>query len=168
MTEPQSTAHVTIKRPGPRSYEVALAWRRWRFAASELRVVYALLAVFYGGLGVSYLADPGRAVRTFSRLNQLLGGGPLPNIDVPPWRYVTAAGMTTLALMCLMVVVDLRRNHPVILPAVFFKALNAVLWFVWFGQSDLPVFLAAGILDVILVVLMVVVAHRAHPRLAAP
>jgi hypothetical protein len=143
----------------------ARARTRARSSPSTFQVVYALLTVFYGGLGASYLFDSAHAVRNFSRLNEFLGGVAIPNVNVPPWRYVTVIGMTTLALMCLMLLVDLRRNYPVLIPAVFFKAFNAVLWFVYYGQTDLPVFLFAGFVDVILVAVMVAVARREYARL---
>jgi hypothetical protein len=136
-----------------------------RFAPSTFQVVFALLTVFYGGLGVSYLFDSAHSVRNFSRLNQFFGGTAIPNVNVPPWRYVTVIGMTTLALMCLMLLVDLRRNYPVLIPAVFFKAFNSVLWFVYYAQTGLPVFLFAAFVDIGLVALMVVVGRREYARL---
>jgi hypothetical protein len=131
------------------------------------QIVYAALTIFYGTLGVSYLVNPAGSVGNFSRLDKLLGGPTIPNVDVPPWRYVTVIGMTNLALMCLMLMADLRRNYPLLVPAVFFKAFNAVLWFVYYGQTKLPVFLFAAFVDVGLVVVMVEVARRAHARLDA-
>ena len=128
------------------------------------QVLYALFTVQFAVLGVSYLADPDRAVHTFSTWNQRLGGVPLLPPDVPPWRYATAVGMTTLALMCLMALLDLRRNHPVVVPAAFFKAYNAVLWF-WYADHRMPVFFAAGVLDAVEVVVMVVVAAAAYRSL---
>jgi hypothetical protein len=132
---------------------------------STFTVTYAALTVFYGGLGFSYLFDSARSVKHFSQLDELLGGAKIPNVDVAPWRYATVMGMLTLGLMCLMLLIDLRRNYPLLVPAVFFKAVNAVLWFVYWRQSDLPVFLFAGLVDVGLVVLMIVVARRAYARL---
>lgn len=138
---------------------------RGRVELSTFTVTYAALTLFYGGLGFSYLFDSARSVKHFSQLDELLGGAAIPNVDVPPWRYAAVMGMTTLALMCLMMLIDLRRNYPLLVPAVFFKALNAVLWFVYWRQSDLPVFLFAGFVDIGLVVLMVVVGRRAYARL---
>jgi hypothetical protein len=132
------------------------------------RVVFALLTIEFAGLGISYLAGPGSAVRAFSRWNQILGGIKLVSPDVPPWRYVTAIGMVTVALMCAMLLADLRRNWPVLTPAAFFKAFNAVLWF-WFaarhGHGHLPVFYAAGVFDCLQVLVMIAVARRAYRAL---
>lgn len=132
------------------------------------RVVFALLTAEFAGLGIAYLAGPGSAVREFSRWNQILGGIKLVSPDVPPWRYVTAVGMVTVALMCAMLLAGLRRNWPVLTPAAFFKAFNAVLWF-WFaaryGHGQLPVFYAAGMFDCVQVAVMVAVAWRAYRAL---
>ena len=140
---------------------------RGRIEPTTFNLVYLGLTLFYGGLAVSYLFDSARSVKHFSQLDELLGGPSIPNVDVPPWRYATVMGMATLALMCLLLLIDLRRNYPLLAPAVFFKALNAILWFVYWRQSDLPVFLFAGFVDIGLVALMVVVARREHARLEA-
>jgi hypothetical protein len=138
---------------------------RGRVEVSTFTLVYAGLTLFYGGLGVSYLFDSARSVKHFSQLDELLGGAKIPNVDVPPWRYAAVMGMLTLALMCLMLMLDLRRNYPLLVPAVFFKGVNAVLWFVYWRQSHLPVFLFAGLVDIGLITLMIVVARRAYARL---
>jgi hypothetical protein len=78
---------------------------------------------------------------------------------------VAAIGMVTLGLMCLMLVVDLRRNHPVLVPAAFFKSFNAAMWFWYWHRTRFPVFLAAGLLDCLMVGAMVAVTIRAYRRL---
>jgi hypothetical protein len=87
---------------------------------------------------------------------------------VAPWRYVTAIGMITVALMCAMLLVDLRRNYTMIVPIAFFKAFNAVLW-VWYaarhGAGHLPVFYAAAVFDCVQVLAMVVLAGSAYRSL---
>ena len=132
---------------------------------SGFLAVFGCFAALYTGLGVLYLTDPARAFDGFSRANRWLGGVSLAAPDVPPWRYVTAIGMITLGLMCLMLAVDLRRNYPVLVPAAFFKLFNAVLWFAYYEEAGFQVFLAAGLLDVVMVGVMVAVAVRARRRL---
>lgn len=136
-------------------------------AGRLFQVVYAILVVHFGSLAVTYLVDPGSAVRGFSWANQRLGGVPISPPDVAPWRLATAVGMATLTLMCLLLLVDLRRNHPILLPAAFFKGFNALLWFGYYRDSRLPVFLLAGIIDVAIVAIMLVTA-RAALRSADP
>jgi hypothetical protein len=168
--EPPASGHVRGHSylPGGAidSYVAPMTNHRGKFEGGRgFLIVFGALATLYSGLGVSYLSDPDGAIRSLSQMNQRLGGVALAVPDVPPWRYATAAAMVTLGLMCLMLVIDLRRNHPVLVPAVFFKAANATLWFTYYAQVRLPVFLAAGLLDGVLVVVMVGVATRAHRRL---
>ena len=135
------------------------------------RVVLALLTLEYTGLGVFYLADPAGADRGLPHANQVLGGIPLLAPDVPVWRYATAAALIAAGLMCAMLLADLRRNLPVLLPLAFFKAFDATLWF-WFsarhGHGQLPVGYAAGTLDWVQVLALIVVTLRAHARLVRP
>jgi hypothetical protein len=132
------------------------------------QVVFALLSLEFAGFGIAYLADPAGAVRGFSRGNRFLGGIHLVGPDVAPWRYVTAIGMITVALMCAMLLVDLGRNYTMIVPVAFFKAFNAALW-VWYaaryGAGRLPVFYAAAVFDCLQDLAMVVVARLAYTEL---
>lgn len=126
------------------------------------RIVYAVLALHFASLAVTYLVDPGFAVRQFSAVNEALGGVPFAPPEVTAWRYATVCGMATVALMTFLMLVDLRRNYPLLVPACFFKVLNAVLWFWYSATNDgLPVFVAAGVFDLLVVALMVWVARRA-------
>ena len=74
--------------------------------------------------------------------------------------------MATLALMTLLMLIDLRRNYPLIVPTAFFKVLNAVLWF-WYSATNrgVPVFVAAGIFDLLVVGVMVWAARLGHDAL---
>jgi hypothetical protein len=128
-------------------------------------VVFALLTLHFASLAAIYLLTPDFAVRQFSRVNEWLGGVEFAPPDVTAWRYATVCGIATLAVMTVLMLVDLRRNYPLIVPAAFFKAFNAALWF-WYSatNSDLPVFVMAGIFDLIVVAVMVGVARRAYRR----
>jgi hypothetical protein len=134
-----------------------------RFHLGTFEVVFALLTLHFASLAVTYLVDPDYAVRQFSRANKWLGGAAFAPPEVTAWRYATICGMSTLAVMTFMMLVDLRRNYPLLVPASFFKILNAVLWF-WYSATnrDLPVFVAAGIFDLAIVAIMVWVARRAY------
>ena len=125
--------------------------------------MFALLTLHFASLAVTYLVDPGFAVRQFSVANEWLGGVEFAPPEVTAWRYATVCGMATLAVMAFLMLVDLRRNYPLLLPVGFFKVLNAVLWF-WYSatNADLPVFVAAGVYDLLVAALMVWVARRAH------
>lgn len=129
-------------------------------------VVFTLLTLHFASLAVTYLVDPGSAVRQFSSANKWLGGVRFAPPEVTAWRYATVCGMASLAVMTFLMLVDLRRNYPLLVPAAFFKVLNAVLWF-WYSatNNDLPVFVAAGVFDLLIVAVMVWVARRAYAAL---
>jgi len=131
-------------------------------AIATFRAVYAVLTIHFASLGIVYLVDPDRAVRSFSRVNEALGGVVLAPPDVAPWRYATVCGMTTLAVMTLLMVIRPRRYAALLWPAAWFKGLNALLWF-WYAASNesMPVFVLAGAVDLVVVAVMVVVARRA-------
>lgn len=137
-------------RPGQRSFEV----------------VFGLLTLHFASLAVTYLVAPESAVGQFSMANEWLGGVKFAPPEVTAWRYATVCGMATLAVMTFLMLVDVRRNFPLLGPAAFFKFLNAVLWF-WYSatNSDVPVFVAAGVFDLVIVAVMVGVARRAYAGL---
>ncbi len=109
--------------------------------------VYATLTALYLGLGTWYLADPAGVLRGVSSLDRQVGGPSITAPDVAPWRYGTALGVLTLAILCLLVLIDLRRHLAVVVPLIFFKAGNAVLWFHYYGTTHLPAFRSLGFFD---------------------
>lgn len=130
--------------------------------------VVTVLCVHYASLAAVYLVDPGFAVRQFSDTNQRLGGVPFAPPDVAPWRYATVCAMATLTLMLALVLLDPARNRPLVVPVVFFKALNAVLWFWFVATNDgMPVFLLAGVVDAAVVALLLWVTRLPAPAGAA-
>jgi hypothetical protein len=125
--------------------------------------VFIVLTLHFASLAVVYLVAPEFAVSMFSKVNQWLGGVRFDPPEVTAWRYATVCGMATLAVMTLMMAVDLPRNYPLLVPSAFFKLLNAALWFWYVARNDhLPVFIAAGIFDILVVALMVTMARRAY------
>lgn len=133
----------------------------------RFQITFGLITLFFAVDGLTYVVEPELAVRVFSGLNELLGGDHLAPPDVPPWRYGTTAGITTLAVMCALLQLDVRRFYALLGPVVFFKACNAVLYLGGYATTPLPVYLALAGLDVILCVAMVATARRARADLAA-
>lgn len=132
-------------------------------------VVFVLLTLHFASLAVTYLVAPGFAVGQFSMANEWLGGVEFAPPEVTAWRYATVCGVATLAVMTLLMLVDLGRNYPLLVPAAFFKFLNAVLWF-WYSAttSGVPVFVVAGVFDLLIVALMVWAARRVYQASARP
>jgi hypothetical protein len=118
----------TSSRLVPRPYVAFMTDQRQPFAGGALFVTgYILLAALFGGLGIYYLANPSGAMNALSATNQRLGGIPIHVVDVVAWRYTAAVGMITLGVMCLMILIDLRRNSSMLVPLVFFKGFDIVL-----------------------------------------
>lgn len=86
-------------------------------------VVFTLLTLHFASLAATYLFAPEFAVRQFSRVDEWLGGVEFAPPEVTAWRYATVCGMATLAVMTLLMLVDVRRNYPMIVPAAFFKVV---------------------------------------------
>ena len=131
-------------------------------------VGYATLTALFSGLGLYYLANPNGAIRALSTTNQRLGGIPIVVVDVPAWRYTAAVGMITLGVMCLLVLVDLRRNSTMLIPAVFFKSFDIVLLVRYSAlHPRVPACLEFAAIDVVLIAAMIGLAVPARRRLVA-
>jgi hypothetical protein len=131
-------------------------------------VGFATLAVFFGGLGIYYLANPSGSIRALSVANQRLGGISITVVDVTVWRYTAAIGMITLGVMCFMVLRDLRRNSSMLVPAVLFKAFDiALLVRYYLLHTRVPACLEFAAMDVVLIAAMVGLAMPARRRLVA-
>jgi hypothetical protein len=141
--------------------------RRRLFEGGPVFVIgFATLTAFFTGLGTYYLANPTGSIESLSRANQSLGGIPLTATDVAAWRYTAAVGMLTVGLMCLMVLVDLRRNHVVLVPAVFFKGFGILLWLHYYdAHPNVPVCLEFSAIDCLLIAAMLGLALPARARL---
>jgi hypothetical protein len=131
-------------------------------------VGFATLTAFFSGLGLYYLANPSGAIRALSTTNQRLGGIPIVVVDVPAWRYTAAVGMITLGVMCLLVLVDLRRNSTMLIPACFFKGFDIVLLVRYSVlHPRVPACLEFAFMDLVLVAAMIGLAVPARRRLVA-
>ncbi len=129
---------------------------------------FATLTALFSGLGIYYLADPSGAIRALSNANQRLGGVPVTAVDVVAWRYTAAVGMMTLGVMCFLMLVDLRRNSTMLVPAVFFKGFDIVLLVHYYGlHTQVPACLEFAAIDAILIASMVGLAVPARRRLVA-
>jgi hypothetical protein len=122
--------------------------RRYR----NFQLVFALLSANFIFPAVTYTVAPEVAVDQFLTVNRLLGGAPylFPEAASRVWRYLGAANVMTLGLMCLLLQLDLRRFRAVLVPLTFMKAYAALLWWAgWLAAPQYRFFLAAAVLDTI-------------------
>jgi hypothetical protein len=157
----------TSREVVPRPYVAHMTDQRQLFAGGPVFVTgYVLLAALFGGLGVYYLANPSGAINALSATNQRLGGVPIVVVDVVAWRYTAAVGMMTLGVMCLLILVDLRRNSSMLVPLVFFKGFDIVLLVRYsMLHPHMPACLQFAALDAILIACALGLAMLARRRL---
>lgn len=134
------------------------------------RLAYAILLVQFAIPAVSYMVAPDLAIATLDRVNRVLGGGPYPFVESGRvWHMLAVGNVMTLAFMCGLLLVDLRRFYPVLPALMFLKAYSAV-YAAWIGVHDhCPAFLAVFVLDGATTVAFGLFARRARRALdAAP
>lgn len=114
------------------------------------QIVFTILTLNFAIPSISYILTPDAAIGQFASLNELLGGEvyTAPENDGFFWRYLGIANVMTLALMCFLLQIDLRRFFPVLLPLAFMKGSAATFWLAgFFAHTENPAFLAAAFLD---------------------
>lgn len=139
--------------------------RRYR----DHQLAFALLALNFLLPAFSYSFLPERAVDSFLQVNALLGGDPysFPEAQSRVWRYLGAANVMTLGVMCALLALDLRRFYAVLWPLAFMKAYAATSWLLgWLHDPGARFFLAAAILDYATTAAFLFFAPRAHREIA--
>ncbi len=114
------------------------------------QVVFTALSLNFIIPAFVYTVAPQAAMDQFLQLNALLGGAEytFPEAASRVWRYLAAANVMTLGLMCLLLQIDLRRLYAVLIPLAFMKGYAATCWLVgWVLSPQYRVFLAAAVLD---------------------
>lgn len=121
--------------------------RRYR----DFQIAFTILTLNFAIPAASYVVAPEVAVSQFSKIGALLGGGPYAHAPGEAssrlWRYLGAANVMTLAFMCLLLQLDLRRNYRVLLPLLFLKGFNATLFVGGFATTRYPAFLVVAFVD---------------------
>lgn len=132
---------------------MSIATRFWSQSCREYRdfqVVFALLTLNFVIPAVSYALRPEIAAGQFVAINHILGGIDylFPEAGSRVWRYLAAANVMTLGLMCFLMQYDLRKYRVVLVPLCFLKAYNATLFLAgWYTSTGLPALLAIAIFD---------------------
>ncbi|MBI3553865.1 MAG: hypothetical protein HY077_15325 [Elusimicrobia bacterium] len=134
----------------------------------QFRLVYGLLTANFFFPSLMYAFSPARAISQFETLGRCLGGGPYP-FSVGEagyiWRVLGAGNVMTLAFMCFLLSLDLKRFYPVLASLAFLKAYSALGFLLVFASSRYPAFLAVSLFDGLTVWAMVFFARRAHRSL---
>jgi hypothetical protein len=139
--------------------------RRYR----DFQVVFTLLTLNFVVPAVSYALRPEIAAAQFAAINELLGGAPytFPEAGSRLWRYLGAANVMTLGLLCLLLQLDLRRYRASLGILVFLKSYNATLFLFGFvAATQFPALLAVALFDYATSLAFWFFATRAHHEIA--
>src|SRR5687767_491616 len=105
-------------------------WRQPCRAYRNFQIAFTILTLNFAIPAVSYALTPDTAMKQWVEINDVLGGAPylFPEAESRVWRYLGAANVMTLGLMCFLLQWNLRRYRPVLLPLAFLKGYNATLF----------------------------------------
>ena len=136
-----------------------------------MQVVFGLLAVQFILPSLSYLFAPEVALAQAETIGRLLGGGDYPMAGEQGYifRVLAAGNVFTLGFLCLLMLLDMRRNHPLIPVFVVLKGFSALAYlYVYLLKLRYPLFLGVFFWDGLAVFLVVFFGRRAHRALAGP
>jgi hypothetical protein len=139
-------------------------------AYRDFQIVFTLLTLNFAIPTLSYAFFPDVAMANFSQLNTLLGGGPYTVAENTShfWRYLGTANVASLAFMCFLIQLDIKRFGEVVVPLSFLKATAATLWLAgWLQHPEYPAFGAAALLDYGTTAAFLIVVLRARRAVAA-
>lgn len=122
-------------------------------------LVYAILVLNFAIPAASYVVAPDLAIATLDRVNRALGGGPYPFTESSAlWHMLGVGNVMTLAFMCALLMVDVRRFLPVLPALLFLKGWSAIHALVIGIAHHCPAFVAIFALDGTTTVAMLVFA----------
>lgn len=118
-------------------------------AYRAFQIVYTIILLNFFIPACSYIAAPAMTVDTLDRMNRTLGGGAYPFSESSAlWHMLGVGNVMTLAFMCGLLLLDVRRFFPVLPALAFLKAFSAVYaTVIGFTSPSAPVFLGIGVLD---------------------
>lgn len=144
-------------------------WNQPNKTYRNFQLIYLFLTLNFFFPSWMYAFVPAHAIGHFESIGQLLGGGSYLMFSGEMgyvWRVLAAGNVLNLAFMCFLLLVDLKRFYPVLLPLVFMKGFTALayLW-VFLTAYHYPAFVAVFLYDGLSVFLMLFFAIRAHRTL---
>lgn len=125
-------------------------WNQPARAYRDFQIVFTLLTLNFVIPAVSYALMPDVAMSQLAKINEILGGAAssFPEAQSRIWRYLGAANVMTLGLMCFLMQWNLRRYRAILLPLIFLKAYNSTLFlFGYFATPQYRALLAIAIFD---------------------
>ncbi len=115
---------------------------------------------------VSYIVAPQLTYQTLDQVNRLLGGGAYPAVESGHlWHMLGTGNVFTLAFMCALLLVDLKRFYPVLPALMFLKGFSAIYALFIAASHQVPMFYGVFALDGLSTLAMWFFATRAHRAL---
>lgn len=143
-------------------------WRQPCRRYRNFQLVFTMLTLNFVIPAITYATTPAQIGHTLVQVNELLGGAPytFPEEGSRLWRYLGAANVMTLGLMCLLLQVNLRKWRPVLVPLAFLKAYNATLFLSGFvAAPQFPGLLAVALFDYLTTGLFLWFTPRAYAEI---
>lgn len=114
----------------------------------SFRIAFTILAANFLIPSIVYAVAPQMAVEQFVDLGDRLGGGDYPATeDSRFWHVLGVGNVATLGFCCCLLLWDLDRFHPVLVPLVFLKGCSVVGFGLEWIATGYPAFLAACLFD---------------------
>ncbi len=134
----------------------------------RFRIVYAALTLNFFIPALYYCFDAAGAAEMFGSLGDVFWQVDYPySEDSMFWRVLGIGNVATLGFCCALLLWDLKRFYPVLVPLVFLKSCS-ILGFVVAAVSVFhPSFVIGVLFDGVTVGLMVFFARGAHRELVA-
>ncbi|MSP93352.1 MAG: hypothetical protein EXR79_16425 [Myxococcales bacterium] len=131
-------------------------------------IVYTILALNFFLPSLAYIFAPDFAVGQFAGIGAMFGAGPYPHTeDSMLWKVLGIANVMTLAFVCVLLQLDLRKWLPCLAPLLFLKGMAAMGFLVAFVVEPYPSYLAGFLLDAVTCAAMWYFATAAHKELEA-
>jgi hypothetical protein len=135
-------------------------------AVREFQAIYLVLVLNFLIPAISYVVAPAAAIDTMDRLNRALGGGAWPSReDTHVWHMLAVGNVMTLAWMCWLLLLDVRRYWRVLPALVVLKGFSATYSGFIAAWNDLPAFWGVLLLDGTTTAAMIFFAVRARNAL---
>jgi len=134
----------------------------------NFQIVFTLLTLNFAIPSLCYIVAPAASIDQFIQLNHLAGGVDykFPESASRLWRYLGTANVATLALMCALLQMNLRKNLAMLLPLTFMKGMAATLFLgAYLATPQYPVFLVASIFDFMTMASFQIFAKRAYKQI---
>ena len=132
------------------------------------RVVYLVLTINFLIPAAIYALSPASAIEGMTALGVALGTPDYPSPEQSLFWHVLGVGnVATLGFCCLLLLLDLDRWYPVLVPLVFLKGCSVVGFLAAYRTSGHASFLAATLFDGATCVALVYFARGARSRPAA-